>query len=192
MRKLFMLGLMSAALTAAGTASAIPTISILPSTTTVAPGTTGIVLTIVLVDDLPIDELLTAFTFGVQRSSGDATITAATRVIPAGAASVGGALTILPDSVFTLGGLSLSGIAAGTYTLGTVTVTAGNQNSTFVIAQRAGVDDWYAYDGTLYQNVLINPVKNAASINIPEPATASLLGFGLIGLILAGSRRSRS
>jgi hypothetical protein len=186
MRKLFLLGMVGALL-GAGNANATPSLSFTP-----ASGGNG-TYTIVLVNDVSGDQALTAFTFGVQRTSGDATITAATRSIPAGAASVGGALTILPDSVFTLGGLSLTGIAAGTYTLGTVTISQGNAASTFVFAQRAGIDDWYAYDSATYTNILINPTKNTLSITaIPEPATASLLGLGLIGLVLAGSRRSRA
>ena len=80
----------------------------------------------------------------------------------------------------------------GSYQMGTVTwhaVAAGDINITSFIL--AGIDGFG--DGA-FNNIDSSVLLRSASVSInaiPEPATASLLGLGLVGLLLVGRRRSR-
>ena len=75
-----------------------------------------------------------------------------------------------------------------TYTAGTITLDlTGATPGTYTIVsyQAAGIDGPAENANNPHNNaiLIINP--------IPEPGTASLLGLGLLGLVMAG-RRSRS
>jgi hypothetical protein len=80
-------------------------------------------------------------------------------------------------------------LPAGTYKIGTIVWnTTGATTSSILTAFITGADG-YANGA----HVLLTPILNSAFLNVtvvPEPGTASLLGLGLVGLIVAG-RRSR-
>jgi hypothetical protein len=91
-------------------------------------------------------------------------------------------------AVGSFGGLSASAFAAGVYTLGSINfdtsgVLGGNHDILNFL--RTGVD------GTTNKKFIVSPVQlNGAILNVvPEPGTASLLGLGIMGLVLAGRRR---
>jgi hypothetical protein len=90
------------------------------------------------------------------------------------------------DHRFTSFGFTVSPSAGSgvTYTAGTITFDlTGATPGTYTIAvyQSTGVD---APDNTN------NPHFDAVINVIPEPGTASLLGLGMLGLVMAGRRRS--
>jgi len=88
------------------------------------------------------------------------------------------------------GGLS-SGVATfGTFTVGSITVTGiGAGGVTLLAFNRPGIDEWTDGAGNVLPTQPTLLASNEINV-IPEPATASLIGLGLVGLVLAG-RRSR-
>jgi hypothetical protein len=84
--------------------------------------------------------------------------------------------------------LSFSALAAGTYTIGSISfdasgAAAGVQNILNFL--RGGIDGVTNAKG----NAAAVQVNGAILNVIPEPGTASLLGLGIMGLVLAGRRR---
>ena len=88
------------------------------------------------------------------------------------------------------GGVSTGVANFGTFTVGTVTVTVTSARfTTLQLYNRPGIDEWT--DGL--GNVLpTQPTLGSAIVGVPEPATASLIGVGLVGLVLVSRRRSHS
>jgi PEP-CTERM motif-containing protein len=85
------------------------------------------------------------------------------------------------------GGITTGVAGVGTYTVGTVTVTrfAYGDNTTVQLIIRPGLE-WI--DG--FGNYVTPPTLGSALLTvIPEPATASLIGLGLVGLVLVSRRR---
>jgi hypothetical protein len=91
--------------------------------------------------------------------------------------------------------LPAAGAFAGGYTIGTVVwkVNAGtgdNSASAVVGYLNPGVD---GLGGSGFNNISTSALFHGATIVnvVPEPGTAALIGFGLVGLVLAG-RRNRA
>jgi hypothetical protein len=89
------------------------------------------------------------------------------------------------------GTTATQGLPAGTYTVGTARFLVTGNVSTdgddlFSGLFRVGIDGIFNGANLATTNVFGNGSVNA----IPEPGTASLLGLGIVGLVLAG-RRSR-
>lgn len=91
------------------------------------------------------------------------------------------------------GGATTGTVAAGTYLLGSITFDlSGATVGTHTIQQffRAGIDEIQNGNGTVIPPSAINSATLIINA-IPEPGTASLLGLGIVGLVLAGRRRNR-
>lgn len=101
-------------------------------------------------------------------------------------------LTNCDTAVGSFGGLSLTNIAAGTYTIGSISfnltgAAIGTNNIQAFL--RSGIDDALNATGA---SIPLTVSGATLIINaIPEPGTASLLGLGIVGLVLAGRRRNR-
>jgi len=194
MRKLFALAMVAGLVGSVGyvgEAGATPTINLVwQGSNVVAPGGSA-TLNVILVQD--VDLSAATIMVGISdASAGAPKITAATNT-PGAYGSV--QFNIVPAApngvtVGAFGGLSLSSVGPGTYTLGTVTIQAGASTGLFAISpfQRPGIDDWL--DATAI-NIIVPVLHSAPPLEvIPEPGTAALLGLGLVGLIAVG-RRSR-
>ncbi len=79
---------------------------------------------------------------------------------------------------------------AGTYHIGTavfhVTANAATDGVDIISGIFAGVN--FIANGS-GGNIKNSTLFGTASLNVPEPGTAALLGVGLLGLVLAGRRR---
>jgi len=175
----------------AGDAEAAPVLSLVwQGSNSVSPGGTA-TMNVVLVSD--VDLSAATIMVGIADTSATAPKITAANNTPAPFGSV--QFNITPaapngDTVGAFGGLSLSFVPAGSYTLGDITFTAGSATGSFAINpfQRAGVDDWL--DASAIN--VVTPTLVGTTLNvIPEPGTAALLGLGLVGLIAVG-RRSRA
>jgi hypothetical protein len=188
MRKLFALVMVTGLVAAAGSANAVTSISIQGLGTPLTVGSSR-TFDLVLTNDV---DLIT-FTFIVGISSGTLDITGGTNTpLPGGAAPVAFSINAPDGPAATYGGLiNVGSLAPGTYTVGTITVLGQAAGAgTLTPDQRVGVDEWYDVNINV-----VDVVHNGLSLTvvpIPEPGTASLLGLGLLGLVLAGRRATRS
>jgi hypothetical protein len=90
------------------------------------------------------------------------------------------------ENVIAQGDLLGSGAVAATTHIGTITVQAGATNGTITVQASGPGDDIFAGANSVLGQYVFNP----GNVIVPEPTTASLLGLGLIGLTVAGRRRS--
>lgn len=91
----------------------------------------------------------------------------------------------------THGGLNLAGAAPFTNAdIGDVIVRANGAGAITLILRQRGSDGWV--DNVTSAPIIPNLTNTFSLTVIPEPGTVSLVGLGLVGLIVAGRRRARS
>jgi hypothetical protein len=94
-----------------------------------------------------------------------------------------------PDStqVGAFGGLTIGVSRPGTFTFGSITFRAPTIVGSFAIKAflRADIDEWVGPSGL---NLVVPSLPGTTLNVIPEPASAALLGLGLVGLIAVRSR----
>ncbi len=204
MRRMFSVGLAAAlALCVAGTASASTTIDIIFSSgtnqTTITPGFGTITAAVIMTTT----DGLNSFSTTVFWDNTDTDAVSGTLEWNGffggavfGPINPGPAGVFIDNSVpqvASFDGLSLTASilsfgGGGPYQLGTIvwlTTVAGITNITTGIIP--GLDGFTLLSGGVINDSI---TFNGATINVvPEPATASLLGLGLVGLILAGRRK---
>ena len=209
MRRMFSVGLAAAlALCVAGTASAATTIDLKfggiggPTVTTslAAPATVTMSVFMTTTDGLE------AFSTTIFWNNSDISAIAGTVkwsgilvpgfdsvFAPAMAGPAGTFITFIDNPnkrVFSFDGIQLgSAIPAGTYQLGTIVwLASAAGTTTFTSGIIDGLDGFIGCCGSHIINGTVT--FNGATMNVvPEPGTASLLGLGLVGLILAGRRK---
>jgi hypothetical protein len=190
MRRMLLLVAMAGLIGAAGQASANPTISLVfqggGTSRNINVGD-SVTLDVILVNDL---DIIAGTTSVGLSATGIVQITGAVNTSPAGLTGVAFASGAPNGPTGFFGGLNLAGsLAPGTYDMGDITYQAIGPAGSSVTLQTIftpGIDDWYDINFTN-----VTPNQDFATINIvPEPATASMLGLGLLGLVLVGRRRS--
>jgi len=159
-------------------------------TTTVALGTAGIVGDIVL--SVGVDDSAITGVGLLADSTGTVLMMGSTQITPDGWFDLAhNSATTNPHSisVISMGDLFLSNepFAPGTSVIiGTITVNAGVGGGSVVVADTDEGNGFYGLG-----NVWITGEFSFGGgiVNVPEPITASLFGFGLLGLTIAGRTR---
>jgi len=100
--------------------------------------------------------------------------------------SVIGVPPALPLPVF---GGAFAAANPGGYQMGTITWVVNQVDPGTIVAAFSTGQGFFGAGGV--QIPLSNLVLNPSVVNIPEPATAALLGLGLVGIMAVGRRRSR-
>ncbi len=202
MRRMFSVALAAAlALCVAGTASATTTIDLTFGvsgtnvTTLSAPGT--LTMGVFMTTDDPLEIFATTVFWDNSDTDAIAGTLEWVGFFDAGAFVLWAPLNPGPSGVFidnsvnqvnSFDAASLGDtLPAGTYQLGTIVFLAAVGTTNIISGIISGLDGFALTGGTIIDGAI---TFNGATINVvPEPATASLLGLGLIGLILAGRRK---
>jgi hypothetical protein len=183
MRKLASLSIaVLASFALAGAASATITMAVVGSN---APGTNVYSITL----SVDVSDNVVGFFYGVAQDGSYNGIASVLTPFPFSSAS--GILSLAPCVNCTVGNFGavtgVNGIVpTGTYTVGTISLTVGVGDviaPTFAVP----VGGITVYTGSTSST--IQPTGLTGVTIIPEPTTASLLGLGIVGLVLAGRKR---